>query len=504
MPDNIKEAKIGSTIPLVKELDNEIDALDYFSKLSNFGKSKHSFFFRHENRSFGTSAPCIAISGKGPNFEIKALNETGKRILAFVKKDFGFCDKLTYNKDRIHGILTASKKAMGEDQRLRAKTHMDIISTVSGKFTFKNSLGIASGGVFGIFSPYFINGIPDLENGYVAYLADNMFLVDHSAKKTYFTANAFITDNRKEKAHADCIKILNSYEKLLSKKMPKNGKGKKKKFEMSIASKETLASSIRNIRRNISEGNLLFGSASSAASCNFSGNALELFAAYGKFTGNDSYYFSNDDGIIMGASTGTGVSIGPSGQIILDMVTSGQACSPKEPVDSDLGNKHEALLKTDEGELVKHMILADVARNELACISAKGSRFMERFFSDAGGRHNLAFRMKGNLREGLGSLQACACMMNFWNGITKQTAFDLSSPAVRQSEGFNSGSVLMAYPDGSIANCHISCLSLRKDKVAAAARSMVFHNTNEEHEAEKISQQAASALGMIKEAGGMK
>ncbi|MEK6869750.1 MAG: hypothetical protein AABX74_05940, partial [Nanoarchaeota archaeon] len=99
MLEQVKEAKIGSIIPVYKELNEEIDALDYFRKLSNYGNKKNSILMQNNEKSFGSADPCLMVTGRGNNFEIAALNNLGRKFLSFIKKDFKFCDKAIYKKD---------------------------------------------------------------------------------------------------------------------------------------------------------------------------------------------------------------------------------------------------------------------------------------------------------------------------------------------------------------------------------------------------------------------
>ena len=58
LPEQVKEAKIGSIVPIYKELNGEIiDALDYFRKLSNYGNKKNSILMQNNEKSFGSADP---------------------------------------------------------------------------------------------------------------------------------------------------------------------------------------------------------------------------------------------------------------------------------------------------------------------------------------------------------------------------------------------------------------------------------------------------------------
>src|SRR3989338_9310542 len=160
--ETVKQARIGSIIPVYKELNQEIDAFEYFAKLSNYGRKKNSLLIENNGKSIGTANPCLVLTGKGYNFEIKALNETGKRFLGFIKKDFGFCDKATYSNGRIYGVLPKAKKSVSEDQRLRMRTHADILRAAAFKLEpVLNPLGHYAG-LFGVISSDAIGSIEEL------------------------------------------------------------------------------------------------------------------------------------------------------------------------------------------------------------------------------------------------------------------------------------------------------------------------------------------------------
>ena len=84
----VKEAKIGSIVPVYKEIYMELDALEYFAKLSDYGRKKNSILFEDKERSIGSANPCLMVVGKDIDFEIIALNNLGKKFLSFIKKDY--------------------------------------------------------------------------------------------------------------------------------------------------------------------------------------------------------------------------------------------------------------------------------------------------------------------------------------------------------------------------------------------------------------------------------
>ncbi|MGA2093383.1 MAG: hypothetical protein ABSH16_08265, partial [Sedimentisphaerales bacterium] len=91
----IQNAKPGEIIPIVKRLDIA-DPMDFFAKISDYGRSKNCCLLESREYlagssalSFGTAKPALYITGTGNRFEIRALNKTGKRMISYLTFDSG-------------------------------------------------------------------------------------------------------------------------------------------------------------------------------------------------------------------------------------------------------------------------------------------------------------------------------------------------------------------------------------------------------------------------------
>src|SRR3989338_277372 len=242
--DKIKKAKLGEIVPVYKVIEKRVDSIEFFSKLSDYGRKKHSILLesadivpKYGELSIGSANPCLKLSGLNEDFEIKALSPLGKKILKLLKKDLSFCDKLTVKGDAIKGKLAPKRQNVSEDERLKLKTHIDIIRAVVFKFKAVEKPVIPFCGLFGAISYDFIDQFEDLPKNeldplnnpdYELYLLDNLFLTDHKQSKTYIIANAFITDNKRDDIFKECQKKIESYEKALEKQAPKPKKVKQR------------------------------------------------------------------------------------------------------------------------------------------------------------------------------------------------------------------------------------------------------------------------------------
>ncbi|MEE9370505.1 MAG: hypothetical protein V3W45_03435, partial [Sedimentisphaerales bacterium] len=88
-------AEPGQIVPIVKRIDME-EPVDFFAKLSDYGRAENSCLFESREYlagssalSFGTAKPALYLTGTGQDFTIKALSNTGRRMLEYLSADKG-------------------------------------------------------------------------------------------------------------------------------------------------------------------------------------------------------------------------------------------------------------------------------------------------------------------------------------------------------------------------------------------------------------------------------
>mgnify|MGYP001208794021 CR=1 FL=1 len=498
MLESVKQAKIGSIVPVYKEINEEIDALEYFAKLSDYGNKKNSMLIEDNEKSFGSVNPCLKLTGKGIDFEIAPLNSLGKKVLDFIKKDFKFCDKAMYSKGKLIGKLTPATRAVSEQEKLKLKTHLDIIRAIAFKFKPTNK---SFCGLFGMISDDFSNKAEDTSEDlikdpdYIFYFIDNMFVVDHKTKKTYFAANALITDKNNEKVHHECIKTINNYEKIISKKAPKGKKPKKKELKLSYdVSKEEFLGVMKNLKRAIVDGNILYASPSRTAVTTYNSEPLDIFVQL-KTAGNNAFYINDGLGMTIGSSGKTNLAVKNEKSVELKISTAARPRGKvKDEIEKDLDNKYEVLLKVDENEISYNMMLVDAARNDIARVSE--TRYVDKMFvvDKHDELQSLISTVKGTLKEDLDALHAYAAVIN--PGVTR------GMPKTRL-KGFSSGSVLYVTPDKDLQSFVAEPIRIKKDKAFIDASCRIFHNSNDNEEFKVCSQKERKLLDAIK-LGGLK
>ena len=515
MLEAVKQAKIGNIVPLYKEIDEEIDALEYFAKLSEYGKKKNSIFIQDGKKSFGTINPCLKVTGKGIDFEIAPLNTLGKKFLNLIKKDFKFCDKAIYTKGKIIGKLTPVKRAVSEQEKLKLKTHFDIIRAIAFKFKPTGKL-LPYSGALGIVSYDFANQEDDREDllkdpDYILYFVDNMFIVNHNTKKTYFVANALITDKNNEKNYNACNKTINNYEKFISKKAPKGKKPKKKELKVNYdANNEEFLGLMKSLREHILDGNILYTCPSRTTISTYNAEPLDIFAQ--SKIANDNVFFINDGlGVTIGSKAKANLTVAHENERIVELEISTTAKprgKEKDEIKKDLDNKYEALLKVDEKEIAHNIMIVDAARNDVARVSELGTRYVDKMLvvDEQDELQCLTSNIKGTLNENLDALHAYMAVFNpaVISGIPKVKSIEVLRKKEKGKRGFCSCSLLYVTPDKNLQSFTTEPIRIKKDKAYFITSCRVLHNNNLNDEFKSSDEKTTKILDTLKSAGDIK
>ncbi len=528
--EHIKQAKIGSIVPVFKVINTPLDSVEYFAKLSNYGQKKHSILLesadiveKYGELSLGSSDPCLSVKGKGEEFEIKAFNNLGKQFLKFIKKDLSFCEKLKIKPDSISGILKPTRKTVNEEERLRLKTHMDIIRTIAFKFKPTSKPVIPYAGLFGNISYDFIDQFEDLPNNpedplndpdYELYFLDNLFMTDHKQNKTYLIANALIMDNKREEIYKECIKTIESYEKKLKETLPKIKKLKpKKQLIETDTEKKEFEAIVTKLKQNIVEGDVFQVVPSRTITSNINAEPLDIYQKLRELNPSPYMFFiNNNNGILLGASPEMFLRVEGDQEKTVE-IRPIAGTKPRgvinEKIDPDLDSKYEAELKIDQKELAEHTMLIDLARNDVARISKPGTRFVDEPFIVEKYSHvqHLVSNVKGKLKDDLDSLHAYLASMNMGTltGAPKVKAMELIRQVEKTKRGFYGGSVGYLTPSNDFdSTIVIRTMRIKKDKAYIRVGAGIVHDSIPEKEFIETEKKAMSCLKAISEAGGFK
>jgi anthranilate synthase component 1 len=168
-------------------------------------------------------------------------------------------------------------------------------------------------------------------------------------------------------------------------------------------------------------------------------------------------------------------------------------------IDLELDARLQAALLTDTKELAEHMMLVDLARNDVARVSRPGSRRVSRLLTVDRYQHvmHIVSEVEGDLADGLDALHAYAASMNMGTlvGAPKIRAAQLLREHEPTRRGPYGGAVGYLTHGGEMDTAIVIRSALVQDGIAhIRAGAGVVLDSDPDREAQETSRKAASVL----------
>lgn len=524
-----ESAKGPSIFPIYKSINASIGPIEFFSKLSDYGRKEDSTLLesaaigKYGEQSIGSANPCLKVIGRENSFEIKGMNNLGRRFIELLNGDFDFCDEVEYSKDKIKGILIPERKVVPEHERLKLRTHMDILRKIAFKFKPTTKPVIPYAGLFGMISYDFIDQFEFLPKNktdltddadYELNFLDNLFLVEHKKKEIIFIANALVNGNYNDE-HERCCKVIESYEKTLKKESPGPRKFSPKKQKItSDATEEEFKTGVKRIKGHILKGDIFQAVFSRTMISDYNAEPLDIYKQLRKMNPSPyMYYFNYKNGILLGSSPEMYLKVaGDKKKIVTIRPIAGTMPrgNHNNSQDRELDSRYEVQLKIDKKELAEHIMLVDLARNDIARISKPGTRIVGEPLVVEKYSHvqHLVSNVSGILKNDLDPLHAyLACMnMGTLTGAPKVEAMKLIRKYEKTKRGLYGGAVVYLTPSGDFDSAIIiRSVQIKKDKAFIRAGAGIVNDSipeNEYHETEAKASACLKALSTTKSRGG--
>jgi anthranilate synthase component 1 len=513
-------AKPGQIVPIVKEIDMD-DPVDFFAKLSDYGRAKNCAFFEAadylaENAlSFGTARPALYLTGTGSRFTIKALSETGRAMLRYLssKERFGFCESVEFGDEEISGRIRQVREMVDEQSRLQSINQMDVLRAVAFAFSLASKPFRVTCGLLGALSYDFIDqfeklppskqdllGNPDYE----LYFADNIFLCDHRAAKGYVIVNVMLTDSDREAVIAEAENCFNYYFNTAKQQTPEV-----RKYTVPLPPATTDTSQaeyekmVKDAKRHIIDGDIFQVVLSRTKIEPCPDEPLDVYRRLRKLNPSPyMFYLNTPNTILMGSSPELNlrVSNGKARNVEIRPIA---GTKPRgragDAIDADTDFRYEAELKLDHKELAEHIMLVDLARNDIARVAEPGSRLVTELLTveKYSSVQHLVSNVKGKLRPDLDALSAYLATMNMGTltGAPKIEAMKLIRLFEKTKRGYYGGAVCYLTVDGRFDSCiTIRSLQVRDHQAYIRVGAGIVHDSVPKTEFEETEHKANSCL----------
>ncbi len=534
----IAGAKPGQIVPIVKEMAL-VEPVDFFAKMSDYGRAKNCCLLeasdylpaasscdesrrgKSENAlSFGTARPALYLTGTGNEFTIKALSNTGRRIIEYLstqKERFAFCGVVEFAQEEIAGRIKKSEKIVDEQTRLQSTNQMDVLRAVAFAFKLASKPFRVTCGLLGALSYDFIDQFEKLPSNevdrlgnpdYELYFADNIFLVDHQAGKGYVIVNCIITDGDRDAIVTDVQQCFDYYFNLANIETPKG-----KPFTSRLPEPSTDTSQgeyedmVKRAKKHIIDGDIFQVVLSRTKIEPCPDEPLDVYKRLRVLNPSPyMFYINTPNTILIGSSPELNLRVSgakPRSVEIRPIAGTKPRGRIGGQIDEDTDFRYEAELKLDRKELAEHMMLVDLARNDIARVAKPGSRVVtelliaEKYESV----QHLVSNVKGTLAQNLDALSAYLATMNMGTltGAPKIEAMKIIRQFEKTKRGYYGGAVCYLTVDGQFDSCiTIRSLQVRDHLAYIRVGAGIVHDSVPKTEFEETEHKAGSCLRAIR------
>lgn len=467
--------KEGTVLPLVREVIGSPDPLALYAALSDSGGAAGTFLLESAETGAGSGErsllgvrPALRIACHGRTVSIEARSSNGRSLLPWIAARLG---------GRVEaGVVRVTfpdppSGARDEAARVRLLSPLDALrAVVFGPAVMAHPTD-ACYLAAGLFSYDLLELFETLPEGvseeaatphFEFFVPDRLIIIDHLRNRTLLVANAFGGPDGEANYH-DAVSGIGTL--LLAVEASQATRRIEPRFASPSAIPEAALDLEDNrymelvdrLKRHIVAGDVF----QIVASRTFSLPCKDPLAAYGRLrTANPSpylFYFQGDGATIFGASPETAVKVhGVPKRVTIRPIagTAARGRAPDGSIDLDLDARREAALRLDEKETAEHMMLVDLARNDVARVSRPGTRQVTRLLAVDRYAHvmHLVSEVEGLLADGSDALHAYAAAMNMGTlvGAPKLRAAELLRDSEPSRRGAYGGAIGYLAQDGTM------------------------------------------------------
>ncbi|MCZ4239576.1 anthranilate synthase component 1 [Alteromonas macleodii] len=497
----------------------------------------------------------LRMECRGNRVEVKALTGNGASVLPL------FVDHAPdglHIKERTDTSITLvcdeADGELDEDSRLKAASVMDALRIVINKITpiRQHPHAVFLGGVFAYDMLAGFEKLPDVAEGendcpdFVFYLAETLITVDHQTRETHLIGSVFSGQDvaqqyfaiaqRLEAIHqqlhdmpaepvlvgANTAKIVDveseaqSGQSLVSDSENSNETENRQSlssFDPSVEvsvdlSDEQFCNHVLDLKQHILAGDIF----QVVPSRTFSLPCPSPLLAYAKLKESNPspYMFYMQDAAfsIFGASPESALKYERESNQVEIYPIAGTRPRGKRPdgsIDRDLDSRIELNLREDTKEKSEHIMLVDLARNDVAKVSRPGTRYVKDLLKVDRYSHvmHLVSRVVGQLRDDLDPLHAYQACMNMGTlvGAPKVSAATLIREVEKKRRGSYGGAVGYLNGQGDMDTCIVIRSAFVKNGTAyIQAGAGVVYDSVPQAEADETRAKAQAVIGAVKAA----
>lgn len=460
----------------------------------------------------------IRFECNGNQIDCRAMSSNGQAVLTVLADAVPAGVSATrVAPNRLQLLCEAAHDNVDEDSRLKSASVFDVLRVVTQAVSpiRQHPHAIFLGGVFAYDLLATFESLPVVKNGendcpdYVFYLAETMLTIDHQTQETLLLGSVFSGEEVANNYFA-IAQRLETLEKSLSEIAPFTlSTNPDSRVNVSVdKDDETFMQDVVNLKENILQGDIF----QVVPSRTFSLPCPDPIQAYANLkVQNPSpymFYMQDEAFAIFGASPESALKYDSTTNQVEIYPIAGTRPRGKRPngdIDHDLDSRIELNLREDTKEKSEHIMLVDLARNDVAKVSRPGTRHVKDLLKVDRYSHvmHLVSRVVGQLRDDLDALHAYQACMNMGTlvGAPKVSAATLIRQVEQQRRGSYGGAVGYINGQGDMDTCIvIRSAYVKDDKAYIQAGAGVVYDSDPLSEAQETKNKAQAVINAVKSA----
>lgn len=457
----------------------------------------------------------VRIVCRGTEVRLEALTDNGLSVLQTIET--AISDDISTERESrclVMNFATA-ERAVDEDSRLRQTSSFDALRMIQHAF---NTSGHPQEALFlgGLFAYDLVAGfepLPDVEQDnncpdYLFYIAETLLVIDHQRRKGKLQATLFGGDDYAASYFELSRRLQHIKEACLEPKpLPAAELLESCEPEVSISDND-FCQTVKKLKQYVIAGDVF----QVVPSRQFRLPCPSPLIAYKELKiGNPSpymFFLQDAEFTLFGASPESALKYcTQSNQVEIYPIagTRHRGTNPDGSINLDLDGRIELELRSDTKENAEHMMLVDLARNDVARISTPGSRYVADLLKVDRYSHvmHLVSRVVGQLRDDLDALHAYqACMnMGTLTGAPKIRAMQLIRNVEQRRRGSYGGAVGYLTGHGDMDTCIvIRSAYVEKGIASVQAGAGVVYDSIPQAEADETRSKAQAVITAIRKA----
>lgn len=458
---------------------------------------------------------CLRIECRGRTVQVRPLGDNGVQLLRLLEQRLPAVITQTRVADELHLDFPASDRELDEDSRLKGSSVLDVLRTLQRELQCqqgKEALFMAGSFAYDLIASF--EDLPEVPEGsndcpdYCFYVAETLITIDHIKQSTQLLACLFggEEDEQLDARYARLTARLESFKQACQQPLPAPQGTAPLTGALAVdKGDKQFCAEVEKLKGFIRRGDIF----QVVPSRSFSLPCPDPVAAYRRLkqTNPSPYmFYVQDEGFtLFGASPESAVKFcANSRQVEMYPIagTRRRGLNPDGSINLDLDGRIELELRQDEKEVAEHLMLVDLGRNDIARISAPGTRYVKDLLKVDRYSHvmHLVSRVVGTLRADLDALHAYqACMnMGTLTGAPKLRASELIRMVEGKRRGSYGGAVGYLNGAGEMDTCIVIRSAFVKEGVAhVQAGAGVVYDSKPQAEADETRAKAAAVLAAI-------